>query len=264
MVRVIAQRQPLAKPKLQSDSEISLTTPNNQGLWRLTASSTVPKTSISRHTHFSTVSGGRHGTVFSAAKKLQNTRGHSEQIWTAALAFSTTMRPPTSGSSASLLSPQEERRECLLLCKLPLPKKITFRSPTLTLPSPSPLRPDLPAGWLAGAERGVLLSAHEHARRNRSRRGPVAPTGTGDPARTSHPTRCAPASNGEGGATRTLAAKARPAAEPAGLPARRGCHSRRSSTTSAVSVADELLGFFSARKALHAGVGFRGSSARWR
>jgi len=144
-------------------------------------------------------------------------------------------------------------------------KKNYVPMPHSTLPSPSPLRPDLPADWLAGAERGVLLSAHEHARRNRSRRGPVARTGTGDLARTSHPeTRCAPASNGEGGATRTLAAKARPAAEPAGLPARRGCHSRRSSTTSAVSVADELLGFFSARKALHAGVGFRGSSARWR
>jgi hypothetical protein len=37
-----------------------------------------------------------------------------------------------------------------------------------------------------------------------------------------------------------------------GLLARRACHSRRSSTTSAVSVADELLGFFSAGKALRA------------
>src|SRR5271157_2752697 len=44
----------------------------------------------------------------------------------------------------------------------------------------------------------------------------------------------------------------------AGLPASRGCHSRRSSTTSAVSAADELLGFFGAGKALRAGVGFCG------
>jgi hypothetical protein len=43
----------------------------------------------------------------------------------------------------------------------------------------------------------------------------------------------------------------------AGLPANRGCHSRSSLTISVVSVADELLGFFSAGKALPAGVGFR-------
>jgi hypothetical protein len=44
-------------------------------------------------------------------------------------------------------------------------------------------------------------------------------------------------------------------------------HSRRSSTISVMSVADELLGFFSTGKALRAGVGFRGvprSSASWR
>src|SRR4029077_3090303 len=85
-----------------------------------------------------------------------------------------------------LLSPQEEPREFLLLCKLPLPKKIPLPIPHSSLPSPSPLRPDPPADWLPGAERGRLLPAHEHARRNRSRRGPAAPTGTGDPARTSH------------------------------------------------------------------------------
>jgi hypothetical protein len=44
----------------------------------------------------------------------------------------------------------------------------------------------------------------------------------------------------------------------AGLAANRGCLSRRSSTISVVSVADELFGFFSAGKALRAGVGFRG------
>ena len=43
---------------------------------------------------------------------------------------------------------------------------------------------------------------------------------------------------------------------PAGLPARQGRHSRRFSTTSALSVADELLGFFGAGKALRAGGGF--------
>jgi hypothetical protein len=80
MVRVIAPRQPLAKPKLQSDSEISLTTPNNQGLWRLTASSTVPKTSISRHTHFSTVSGGRRGTVFSGEKASKYSRAFGTNL----------------------------------------------------------------------------------------------------------------------------------------------------------------------------------------
>jgi hypothetical protein len=36
-------------------------------------------------------------------------------------------------------------------------KKNYVPMPHSTLPSPSPLRPDLPGDWLAGAERGVLL-----------------------------------------------------------------------------------------------------------
>jgi len=44
----------------------------------------------------------------------------------------------------------------------------------------------------------------------------------------------------------------------ADLPARRGRHSRRFLTTSALSVADELLGFFGAGEAVRAGVGFPG------
>jgi hypothetical protein len=51
--------------------------------------------------------------------------------------------------------------------------------------------------WLGGVERGVLLSAHEHALRNPSRRGQTVPSGTGDLARTPRPeTRCAPNDNG--------------------------------------------------------------------
>jgi hypothetical protein len=81
---------------------------------------------------------------------------------------------------------------------------------------PTRVRPHPPADWLGGAERGVLLSAHEHALRNRSRRGQTAPSGTEGPARTPRPeSRCAPTDNGGiAGATRTLAPKARPAAEP--------------------------------------------------
>src|ERR1700751_3828735 len=59
------------------------------------------------------------------------------------------------------------------------------------------------AAWIARTERGVLFSVHMHALRNRSRRGPTVPFGTGDPARTSRPkTQCAPASTDESRAQR--------------------------------------------------------------
>jgi hypothetical protein len=68
---------------------------------------------------------------------------------------------------------------------------------------------------LAALNGVCYFSAHEHALRDRSRRGQTVPSGTGDSSRAPRPeTQWEPNDNGGiAGATRTLAPKARPAAE---------------------------------------------------
>jgi hypothetical protein len=134
--------------------------------------------------------------------------------------------------------------------------------PPRSLPLPHSRATLSTVDWLGGGDGACYFSAHEHALRNPSRHGQTAPSGTGDPARTPRPeTRCAPNDNGGiAGCNANAGSKSSTGCGIAGLPARRTCHSRRSSTTSALSVADELLGFFSAGKALRAGVGFHGIS----